>query len=472
MPYKTKKLSQPLSSKVVEEEILDLNDQTKKISLEDQSSGYGNSVSGGSQSFNASDYSESPLSELISKQLFYDQLEDSAFSSIDLYFETFHKTKRSLGTSSNTLALLAKLKIKKPEVTDESDNFLMVNESFFSNHSQQLQSASKFYQSQYNQWLYELTNGYNLLFYGYGSKKSALYNFCYSFLCDNYNPLIAINGYYPNLNFRSILETIVLDVLAIPKTDLKTKSFLGLVNEIKSYFSKSPDNRRIQSLNLLIHNIDGSSLRKESIQSHLSILSSIPEVHLIASIDHINAPLLWDSTKLQENGYNFIWHNLTTFDDYIEETSFENQHVLRPQQISNSRVQSLDVSSMVNTTTSAANNNISLVGVQHVMASLTSNAKNIFIKLANFQISALDAAGGPKNQGAKKNSISDIGMEYFQLYNLCKESFLVSNEITFRSLLTEFRDHGIITFTTDLDGSQSLHIPLSISDLKSLLEDE
>ena len=42
---------------------------------------------------------------------------------------------------------------------------------------------------------------------------------------------------------------------------------------------------------LIIHNIDGPMLRGEKTQSALGQLASIPNLHLVASIDHINAPL-------------------------------------------------------------------------------------------------------------------------------------------------------------------------------------
>lgn len=42
---------------------------------------------------------------------------------------------------------------------------------------------------------------------------------------------------------------------------------------------------------LLIHNIDGLMLRGEKAQCALGQLASLPNLHLVASIDHINAPL-------------------------------------------------------------------------------------------------------------------------------------------------------------------------------------
>lgn len=44
-------------------------------------------------------------------------------------------------------------------------------------------------------------------------------------------------------------------------------------------------------LYVLIHNLDSQMLRGERSQQILAQLSSLPSVYLIASIDHINAPL-------------------------------------------------------------------------------------------------------------------------------------------------------------------------------------
>lgn len=44
-------------------------------------------------------------------------------------------------------------------------------------------------------------------------------------------------------------------------------------------------------LYVLIHNLDSQMLRGERSQQILAQLSSLPSIYLIASIDHINAPL-------------------------------------------------------------------------------------------------------------------------------------------------------------------------------------
>ena len=46
-----------------------------------------------------------------------------------------------------------------------------------------------------------------------------------------------------------------------------------------------------EDLYLVIHNIDGPMLRPDKVQSVLSLLAQIRGFHILASIDHINAPL-------------------------------------------------------------------------------------------------------------------------------------------------------------------------------------
>ena len=72
----------------------------------------------------------------------------------------------------------------------------------------------------------------------------------------------------------------------------------------------------------VVHNIDGQSLRSESTQTCLSILAQSPFIHIIASIDHINAPLMWDQKKL--SSFKWLWHDTTTYEPCSEEGSYEN----------------------------------------------------------------------------------------------------------------------------------------------------
>lgn len=73
----------------------------------------------------------------------------------------------------------------------------------------------------------------------------------------------------------------ILDVKAVPS------SVLECVDLIEAIQSK----KQAEPIYLLVHNLDGASFRNDKAQAIFSQLAQIPKVHLIASIDHINAPL-------------------------------------------------------------------------------------------------------------------------------------------------------------------------------------
>ena len=58
-------------------------------------------------------------------------------------------------------------------------------------------------------------------------------------------------------------------------------------NAINKLMTENPHDR----LYLFIHNIDGPTLVSHKAQDFLSRLASIPNVHMIASVDHTNASI-------------------------------------------------------------------------------------------------------------------------------------------------------------------------------------
>ena len=57
------------------------------------------------------------------------------------------------------------------------------------------------------------------------------------------------------------------------------------------------DFQPLRRLYIVLHNIDGQQLRSPEAQAILGELASMPRVHLIASVDHVNAPLLWSKRE-------------------------------------------------------------------------------------------------------------------------------------------------------------------------------
>ncbi|KAG6476758.1 hypothetical protein ZIOFF_066005 [Zingiber officinale] len=72
---------------------------------------------------------------------------------------------------------------------------------------------------------------------------------------------------------------------------------------------------------VIIHNIDGPSLRDPDSQQYLAQLASCSRVRMVASIDHVNAPLLWDK-KMVHTQFKWSWHHVPTFAPYKAEGNF------------------------------------------------------------------------------------------------------------------------------------------------------
>ena len=64
------------------------------------------------------------------------------------------------------------------------------------------------------------------------------------------------------------------------------------------------------------HHLPG--LRGTEEQALLAELAGCPGVHIVATVDHINAPLLWDVKT--RAALNWLCHDATTFAPYFAET--------------------------------------------------------------------------------------------------------------------------------------------------------
>ncbi|XP_045487828.1 origin recognition complex subunit 2 isoform X2 [Pieris rapae] len=289
-------------------------------------------------------------------------------------------------------------------------------------HQNQITDLLHGYNELFDKWLYVLGENFNIILYGIGSKREVLHRFQIEKLKNV--PCIIINGFFPSLMIKNVLEAILVDLLGNSHVP---SNLSDVVNLIDSQLKESETD-----LFLIIHNIDGTMLRNSKAQSTLASISELKNVHTIATIDHINAPLLWDHSKLSK--YKFSWWDITTFLPYTEETSFENSLMTQ-------RSGALQLSSL-----------------KSVYQSLTTNAKGIFNVIIQYQL---------ENQ--KQNY---QGLPFKDLYSKSREQFLVSSELALRAQLTEFLDHKLVKFKRTLDGSENLVIPIESVLLQQFLEQQ
>ncbi|CAG8709828.1 9636_t:CDS:1, partial [Dentiscutata erythropus] len=304
-------------------------------------------------------------------------------------------------------------------------------------HKTEIESLKELYKSQYSQWHIELKTGFNLLFYGYGSKKKLLEEFSEAYLKDR--PLLVINGFLSKLKIKEIFLQVINGINMGVKPGSR-EPLEKLTELIREYFS-DPD-RKVKNLYIMIHNIDGQGLRTLQIQNCLSILAASPNIYFIASTDHINATLLFDQDRATK--FNWIWHDITTFSYYEVEPTFEDgPKVKRRKQELNIKV------------------------VQSVLSTWNTNRRRMFKILAKHQIQANLHQQKKTRQGKGEAMKSeDIGMEHDAFYKACKADFCIRTDGDFNKFLSDFRNHEIIQSLQSKNGNNIYFIPMETEDLK------
>ncbi|XP_051876056.1 origin recognition complex subunit 2 isoform X2 [Pristis pectinata] len=336
-------------------------------------------------------------------------------SVVELYFEA-HSSSKVL-TSDRTLQ-----KLQTPKLDQETLVRLLRDDNLpFSAEVRQLNNGHKNF---FRKWMLQTQLGFSILLYGLGSKRELLEEFRCQMLEGTVH--LVVNGFFPSITLKSILNSITEEILQYDGSFRNPMDQLGFI--IRA-FNEDPT----LDLYLLIHNIDGQMLRGDRNQQILSQLAAIPGVHLLASIDHLNAPLMWDQTRSAL--FNWLWYEVTTFKPYTEETSYENSLLVQQ---------------------SGA---LALSSLTHVLRSLTPNARGIFKLLARFQLENKDNSSHP-------------GLSFQDFYHRCREAFLVNSNLTLRAQLTEFRDHKLIRSKKGADGIEYLVIPVDFATLSDYLEME
>ncbi|GMM34229.1 origin recognition complex subunit 2 [Saccharomycopsis crataegensis] len=359
------------------------------------------------------------------------------------FFEQ-HKFKGK--TSGNTMAQAPSLDYSEFVQLSKISDFLQLP------HRDNLMES---YQSNFPQWHFELSQGFNVCLYGVGSKLHLLSQFVDTYLTDALSvPVLVANGYNPATTLREVVEQTIKIVLPSRKLkNGKSQPILKLpaaphesVPLLVRYLEKSND--KSLKIVLAIHNLDGPAFKGDRAQSALAQLSGLPQVWLVTSVDKINAPILWDSAKTSQ--FNFAWHDTTTYDNYNVENGFEDLlHVGR------------------------SSKNIGTKGAQYVLSSLTQNARNLYRVLVANQLQALEEEADDKasDRSLLVGSVRN-GIEFKLLYNLCVEEFIASNEISFRIMLREFIEHDMAGLSKNSAGTEIVFVPLTIDELEQLLTEE
>ncbi|BAT82681.1 hypothetical protein VIGAN_03273200 [Vigna angularis var. angularis] len=289
------------------------------------------------------------------------------------------------------------------------------------------------YKTMYPEWLLALRCGFGLLMYGFGSKKTLIEDFALTALTEY--SVVVINGYLQSINLKQAmiaLAEVLWDQMKtkrrvsyreLPKSQLNSQS----MEELLTFLDQAEIDDVDFFVCVVIHNIDGPGLRDSETQQYLARLAACARIRIVATIDHVNAPLFWDK-NMAHTQFNWCWYHVPTFAPYKVEGMFY------PMILAHG-----SASQTVKTATI-------------VLLSLTRNAQSVFKVLAEHQLSH-----------------PDEGMPISDLYSVCRERFLVSSQVTLNSHLTEFKDHELVKIKKHSDGQDCLHIPLTAEALQKVV---
>ncbi|CEQ38983.1 SPOSA6832_00468 [Sporobolomyces salmonicolor] len=217
---------------------------------------------------------------------------------------------------------------------------------------------------------------------------------------------------------------------------------------------------------LVIHSLDAPSLRLTKHLSLLALLAAQPRIHLIASIDHVRAPLLFptalatarplhasissvrnrtteppDTTHLR--AFTFLYYDASTLLPYTREVLSQGHlSKLLPPSIFPPLSSSLDptASSLAQSTT-------------HVLASVTERAKRLFNMLGRQQVAVgemltREVERGMRLDAREGDKAPVVAMSLATFKTLATDALIATHPDQVDGLLSEFKDHGVVRSST------------------------
>ena len=337
-------------------------------------------------------------------------------------------------TSNNTLSSLSLL------THEEYHNQI---DAYEDPHASSYAYLHSLHSRSFPQWHFELAQSFNICIYGYGSKRklvTAFAKYLHTKRPTDPPKILITNGYTPTLTLRQVLSTLASLVFNCTPSTIPSK--LGtqpreilttLMNHLDTSAPPSP-------YFVFINSLDAPPLRRSPNPSLLAQLAASPHIHLLATCDTPNFPLLWD-TNLRDQ-YNFLFHDTTTFESY-------------------SPVEIGSVIGDVNELLGRSGRSVKgKEGVGFVLRSLPENARSLYRVLIAELLAAMDDEGGGEG-----------GVEYRVLYQKVVEEFICSNEMGFRQLLKEFYDHQMVVSRRDGTGAEFLGVPWRREEMEAILDD-
>ncbi|GAW12491.1 hypothetical protein ANO14919_018610 [Xylariales sp. No.14919] len=334
-------------------------------------------------------------------------------------------------TSNNTLASLKLL---------THEEYFSLLRDYEDPHKSDIEFLDSIHVQSFPQWAFELSQGFSVCLYGYGSKRTLLHKFAkhvYDAISDHDNHRIVVVNGYVRANMSSLRDILSVIAGAIdPKHKLAAGGPPVMMDNLKGLLSAHDI-----TITVVLNSIDAAPLRRPGFQPILAQLAAHPQIQFICSADTPDFTLLWDSSL--RSSFSFAFHDCTTFSPFTTELEVvDDVHELLGRKAR--RVGGKE-------------------GVAYVLRSLTENARNLYRLLVGEVLVTMDDEADSSGENP--------GVEYRMIYNKAVEEFICSSEMAFRTLLKEFHDHQMITSRKDTLGTELLSVPFRKEELEGILED-
>ncbi|KAK7451035.1 Origin recognition complex subunit 2 [Stygiomarasmius scandens] len=394
-------------------------------------------------------------------------------SSFDAYF--IHASSRAQTSNSVFSNLIPPL--SQEEYADASKSFPPPLQSDILSDSSQTKLFQRF--------MHELNEGWNVLCYGFGSKRTLLNQFAF-YVAKSKSKLgkghvVVVNGFQPDFAFKDLLYAIEQNLPGLAEFQASStsgstpadtqihriKEFLRYTSEPEQQQPKTKTRKKTsdsdakpkpkhRDLYIIIHNIDSPSLRTQKVQSSLSSLALDPHIHVVASIDHINAPLIWSSSEaaarkegsssstISPQGFAWLYHDCTTLLPYDVELAHIDPSSIKLRSTAATATLGHGTGGGDGSAAAAivAAGGISETAALHVLASVTQKAKKLFLLMAKRQLESIESAASGGDANA--SDLSAHSIPYSTVFSVARDEFIATTTTSLRSLLGEFRDHGLV----------------------------
>ncbi|CAJ0963520.1 unnamed protein product, partial [Mesorhabditis belari] len=261
-------------------------------------------------------------------------------------------------------------------------------------------------------WRNLLPLGFNLLVYGLGSKIRVLNDFQKQFFAEFAS--YTVDGFLQDVSIKGVLSALDEDL----KLECPPKRGAKELNEWAAQIGKAIE-KRGNHFTLIIHNIDGLNLRHPTeIEALASLASNSPKcIHIIASVDHINAQAIFNMRTLTD--LRFVFCHFPTFRLPTKEILASESSILG-----------------FNSKSSKIQHTLSSLDV--LWSSFPENSRKIFRLFFALYF------------------LSNKAISFWDLFEDARDRFYVSTDVALRQQIVEFEDHRIVRVRRSEDGTEKL----------------